>query len=661
LKIRYDPQFALKTIRDNLERQGAKLDANNRWVYDNKPIVVKILIRNDDLIRKTFGDLVSSEIEKIGFSVVKEYGDLIKANQIIYGSNPMDLDWNLYTESFISSAFLRYDPSSVTQMYAPWFGSMPGSQNPAYWQYANSTIDYTTQKLIFNNYTTEQQRNDLLRHAESMGIQEAVRLFFARSQDPYITSKKVDGLINDYSAGIANKLSFINAKKSGLNNNTLDVGMKQIYQGAWNNVNGCSDFFCRQIYSLVTDAAIFLNPYSGDPMPFRNNWTKIVSDGPYNKIVIPKNAINWNPYTQEWTSSNNNSDAVAMTGITMKPLFSKWHNGITVDKFDLMYSYYFPFEWAIDTKNNDLTFDAEYSSTVLPTLPLTKGITFNNNITVTSYVDLWHFDPKQIPQYGSLWASEPWEITAAAERLVKTGKFSFSKADANVKQNEQLSLIVPSHSNLIRQELEKMIQEKYIPNSLKGQITLDYAINRYDSSIKWINQHQHAIIGNGPFYLDSYNPTGGIIVLKKYVDESYPFKKGSFSIFENPKSIQINKINVPKFLKIDTIFKFDIEFKQGNNNTNQFEGVINYFISDRNNEIVVNGTIEKSRDDYGKSITALDSKNNQIENALQKVVVDIPPNQTSILHPGPAKLKIFISSEDSLRPLIYEQTLIVRR
>jgi len=431
-----------------------------------------------------------------------------------------------------------------------------------------------------------------------------------------------------------------------LNNNTLDVGMKQIYQGAWNNVKGCSDFSCRQVYSLITDTAIFLNPFSGDPMPFRNNWTKIVSDGPFKEIVVPKNVINWNTYSQEW-ASNNNSNDVAMTEITMKPLFSQWHNGIPVDKFDLMYSYYFPFEWAIDTKNNDLTFDAEYSSTVLPTLPLTKGITFNDNGTVTSYVDLWHFDPKQIPQYGSLWASEPWELTAATERLVKSGKLSFSKADANVKQNEQLSLIVPSHSNLIKQELEKMKLEKFIPNSLKGQITFDYAIKRYDASIQWINQHQHAVIGNGPFFLDSYNPSGGIIVLKKYLDESYPFKKGSFSIFENPESLEINKITVPKFLKIGNNFKFDIEFEKGNN-TNKFEGLINYFISDRNNEIVVDGSIDKS-------------ENKQPDNALQKVFVDIPPNQTSVLQPGPAKLKVFISSEESLRPLIHEQTLIVRR
>ena len=198
--------------------------------------------------------------------------------------NPLDLNWNIYTESFISSSFLRYDPGTVGQMYAPWLGSMPGFQNPAFWQYTNSTIDNLTKKLIFDNFTTKEERNDLLKKAESIGIKESVRLFFARSQDPYIASNKISGLVNDYSSGIANELSFINAQKNGSDNNTLNIGLSQIYQGAWNNVDGCKDFYCKIIYSMISDNPYQLNPYTGDPMPFRNNWTDVISKGPYGKI-----------------------------------------------------------------------------------------------------------------------------------------------------------------------------------------------------------------------------------------------------------------------------------------------------------------------------------------------------------------------------------------
>ena len=664
LKIKYNAELASKMISTSMEEAGALLNTDGKWVYQEKPIIIKMLIRNDDTIKKTFGDVVASELEKIGFTVIKEYGDLLKANQIIYGSNPADLNWNIYTESFISSAFVRYNPSTVGQMYAPWFGYMPGSQNPAFLQYSNSTIDNLTQKLAFNNYTSKEERNDLLKKAESIGIQESVRLFFARSNDPYIASNKISGLINDYSSGIANKMSFMNAQKNGSANNLLNIGMNQIYQGAWNNVDGCKDFFCRQIYSMVSDTPILSNPYTGDPMPFRNNWTNIVSDGPFETIAVPQNAIVWNPFNQSW-SSNDENNKTSLMKITMMPLFSKWHNGAPMDKFDLLYSYYFPFEWSVDTKNNDRTFDAEFSSLTLPTLPLIKGIKFNDNNTFDAYIDMWHYDKTQLPQYGTMWASEPWEITAATERLVSNGKLSYSRSDANIKQNEQLSVVLPSHSELIKQELEKMKIEKFVPKALKGLVSLDYVLKRYDASIHWINTHHNAAIGNGPYYLDSFNPSGGIVILKKFHDDTYPYESGYFSSFENPQRVGIDKVTVPKFIKIGTPFKFDIAFNPeniSNSDNKQFEGIINYFVSDRDDNIIIKDSLDMSN----KTNNSVgDSSNTNVQNKITKnsdqITVNVGPEKTKQLSPGPAKLKLFVTSQGSIRPMISEYVLIVRR
>jgi peptide/nickel transport system substrate-binding protein len=655
LKINYNPDFALKLISDSMKKAGAQMDAKGKWIFGEKPVVVKILTRNDDLLRKTFGDLIASELGKIGFLVVKEYGDLIKANQVIYGSDPADLNWNVYTESFISSSFLRYNPGIVGQMYAPWAGNMPGSQNPGFWQYSNSTIDTLTKNLIFNNYTSKEERNELLKQAESIGIQESVRLFFARSHDPYISSSKVMGLINDYSAGIANELSFMNAQKNGPGNDTLNVGTKQIYQGAWNNVGGCKDFYCRQVYSLLSDGPYLLNPYNGDPMPFRNNWTGIMSNGPFNKIPVPKDVLVWNPFSQKWDDGENKT---ALTKITMTPLYSKWHNGMPMDRYDLLYSYYFPYEWSVDTKSNDRTYDAEYSSLTLPSLQLNKGLKFNGDNTFESYVDMWHYDKKQLPSYGAMWASEPWEITAATERLVANNKLSYSKADSTIKQNEQLSLILPTHSELIKQELEKMKQEKFIPDPLKGLVSVDYVLKRYESSIQWINIHHNAEIGNGPYYLDSFNPSGGVITLKKFSDDAYPYKKGYFSNFENSQQIKINKINVPKFIRIGDSFKFDIEIalKDGINKTKNFNETVNYFVSDRNNNVVIHNSVNASN-----HFRMNDNKNNiqnNVSDTSNHISLQIDSHETKLLSVGPAKLKLFVTSEASQRPIIYEYVLI---
>ncbi|HYO05989.1 MAG TPA: hypothetical protein VER14_03285, partial [Phototrophicaceae bacterium] len=526
---------------------------------------------------------------------------------------------------------------------------------------SNATIDSLTQKLVFNNYTSEEERNDLLKKAESIGIQESVRLFFARSNDPYIASNKISGLINDYSSGIANKMSFMSAQKEGSNNNTLNIGMNQIYQGAWNIVDGCTDFYCRQIYSMVSDTPVISNPYTGDPMPFRNNWSNIVSSGPLDETKVPNDVIVWNPFNQTWDSNDDNNKTSLMK-ITMEPLYSKWHNGVPMDRFDLLYSYYFPFEWAVDTKNNDRTFDAEFSSLTLPTLPLIKGVKFNeNNDTFESYIDMWHYDKNQLPQYGTMWASEPWEITAATERLVSNGKLSYSRSDANIRQNEQLSVVLPSHSELIRQELEKMKLEKFIPNSLKGLVTLDYILKRYDSSIQWINLHQNAAIGNGPYYLDTFNPSGGIVILKKFNDSTYPYEAGYFSSFEDPQNIKINKIAIPKFIKIGSPFKFDITVNL-ENDTKQFNGMINYFISDRNDNVIIKNSFD-SKNRTNDPIVKEDNTDllDKVNKGTDQIMLSIEPDKTKQLSPGPAKLKLFITSENSLRPIISENVLIARR
>jgi peptide/nickel transport system substrate-binding protein len=113
-------------------------------------ISIRILIRSDDIARKSMGEMLSYELENIGFTVYREYGDLNKANSVIYGSDPQQLLWNAYTEAFGgTSAFVRYNPVVTSQMYAPYFGRMPGWQSPSFWNYENETINKITQRLSF--------------------------------------------------------------------------------------------------------------------------------------------------------------------------------------------------------------------------------------------------------------------------------------------------------------------------------------------------------------------------------------------------------------------------------------------------------------------------------------------------------------------------------
>jgi peptide/nickel transport system substrate-binding protein len=674
--IRYNPTLAEKMIESGLTKVGAvKDETTGKWLFADNPITVKILIRSDDPRRKSLGDLVSSELERIGFNVIKQYGDLNKANTVVTGSNPQDFQWHLYTEAYAgTSAFVKYNPVVTSQMYAPYLGNMPGGQNPAFWNYQNSSLDNITQKINFFNFTSEDERNELVRNATRAGIQESVRIFIAQNTEPYIADSDVEGLINDFGAGITSKLSLINVQPPNLD--LLNIGVKEIYQGAWNSVGGCGDTFCTSIYSALADGATFRNPYTGEIIPMRNIWTEILTTGPTERMNVSPDAQTWDPFSKQWKKAGN--DTLALSKVDYKLLFSKWHHGIAMDKSDIFYPLYFAFEWGTDQGKGDLTVDPEYTAAVKVALPLLKGIRFINDTSVESFIDQWHYDKKEIADSATAWSGQPWEITAATERLVMAGKVAYSRAEATTKNVPWLSLIIPSHAEMILAELQKMKSEAFIPLPLNGIVTSKEAIDRYDAAIEWIQRHGHAVISNGPFYLDKYNPSAGIISIKAFRDPSYPFPQGYWSVFENPKLATIQGVDTQKYLSPGDPLKVRLNVTVGNKPSN--DATIDYFLSDNEGRVIFSGKAEPLEN---KTMDEEDSRSNNTRYANgskmvfaqdttdivesvsaainEQGIYDISLNSsvTSQLQEGPNLLKIFANTNDAFRPDIYTMPLLI--
>ncbi|HYZ60034.1 MAG TPA: ABC transporter substrate-binding protein [Nitrososphaeraceae archaeon] len=644
LGIGYNPKLAEEMITDALSSRGAVKDkATGKWLFADNPISIKILIRSDDPRRRSLGDLISSELSRIGFTVIKQYGDLNKANTIISGSNPQDFQWHLYTEAYAgTSAFVKYNPVITSQMYAPYAGNMPGGQNPAFWNYQNSSLDNVTQKINFFNFTSEAERNELVRNATRAGIQESVRIFVAQNTEPYIAESDVKGLINDFGAGITSKLSLINAQPPDLN--LLNIGVKEIYQGAWNSVGGCGDTFCTSIYSALGDGATFRNPYTGEVIPMRNVWTNITTTGPTERMKVAPDAQTWDPYSQKWKDAGD--DAYALSKVDYKLLYSKWHHGIAMNRADILYPLYFAFEWGTDQGKGDLTVDPEYTAAVKEALPLAKGVRFINETVIESFVDQWHYDEKEIADTATAWAGQPWEITAATERLVTEGKVAYSTGQATAKNVPWLSLIVPSHAELILAELQKMKSESFVPPPLVGIVSNEDAIERYDAAIRWIQNHRHAVISNGPFYLDTYNPSGGIITIRAFKDPSYPFPQGYWSVYENPELAIIEEVVTQKYVSPGEQLGAQVNVTIGGKPSN--DAIVDYFLSDTDGKVILSGQAEPA----GKrSNTPLSHQQGVYEFSLNS-------SDTSKLKLGPNSLKIFANSEEAFRPDIFTIPLI---
>lgn len=622
--FKYNPALAEEMISKALTDAGAK-KIDGKWTFDNKEIELIAFIRSDDPVRKSIGEILSSELEKIGFKVIKDFGDLNKAFVNVYGSNPSDMKWSFYTEGWGGrSAFVKYDQLSLGQMYSPWFSNMPGFNDPSYWNYQNDYMDSLTQKIYTGNFSSAEERIDLFQKATAEGIKESVRIFLASKIDQYVVNEKVDGVINDFGAGVPSRFTPINARTDS---NSLTIGVKQIYQGAWNPVMGFSDAYSRQIWDALSDPGVFKHPYTGDTIPIRTDF-KVETAGPGGKLDVPEDTITWDPTLQKWKTVKAGTKATSKVIFDLK--FSKWHHGMQMDMNDILHSLYFTLEWGSEQQEDDKTFDAEFTPRAAQTVQTLIGARPVDENTIEVYVDYWHFDEAEIADWASVWSPVPWELMAAMEQAVIDGKVSFSRSGSVSKGVNWLSLIVPNDAEIIRQYLFEFKDSGFEPPALAPfDLPHSYFDSRYDASIKWIDEYNHAVISNGPFYLKSYSPESRTITIKAFADESYPFEAGHWQEFEKIKFPKIVQVDIPDVIKKGDILTIPI--------STQDASKIDYFFTNSQGDSVASGT---QLVDFGKTILTLSEE------------------QTEKFGIGANDLKVFAVSESVLRPDIYSVSFL---
>jgi len=621
-QLRYNPALAEKTISDELITHGAE-KINNTWHYEDEPIEITFFIRSDDPVRKAIGEILAAELEEIGFVVKKEFGDLNKAYVVVYGSNPAEQKWSLYTEGWGSSGFTRYDSVTLAQMYSPWFSSMPGNNNPANWNYQNERLDELTQRIYSGEFADENERTRLIKDAMKEGVNESVRIFLASKVDQYVTNENVDGVINALGAGVPSRFTPINVRTDS---GTLNVGVKQIYQAAWNPIGGLGDTYSNQIWLSITDPILTGHPFSGKMMPIRSEWN-VESNGIDSSIQVPGDAIRWNTDSKKWDRVG--SDVLAKSKITYDLKFNQWHHGPEMNMNDIIYSVYFLSEWGSERTENDRTYDSDFSPQASQILNTLKGIRIIDSNTIEVYTDFWHFDSGEIASWGSVWSSMPWEIIASMEQIVIDGKSSFSRTESITKNINWFSLIIPNDANQVKMQLNDFKQKEFVPDSLiQFNPDNDFEDVRYDSSLRWIDENNHAVISNGPFYLDRYSPDSRMIVIKSFDYGDYLFEQGKWEEFENVKFPSINSVEFVQPFVLGS----NEEIQVSTENSSE----IHYFIVNSEGEIILNGVEQITNDNANINLEEITESGE-----------------------GVNTVKIFAASDEVLKPFEYSKSFIV--
>ena len=386
--------------------------------------------------------------------------------------------------------------------------------------------------------------------------------------------------------------------------------------------------YSRHIWGIISDPATFKHPFTGETFPIRAEW-QVETAGPNEKLTVPQEAIIWNPYFQKWDYVT--PDTLATSKVTFDYKFSNWHNGQEMDINDILYSLYFTIEWGTQIDENDRTFDTEFTPRTSQIIQTIIGVNPIDEDTIEVYVDYWHFDEGEIADWAVLWNSMPWEISSAMEKAVMDGKVSFSRSGATSKNVNWLSLIIPTDANLIKEYLQEFKNSNYIPAALKENYqNSQYFQNRYDSSIKWIETNNHAVISNGPFYLKSYSPESRTITVSAFDDDSYPFKIGEWAEFEKAKLPIIKNIEMKNIIQRGEELEIRVEVDNSDS--------ILYFLTNTEGRMISSETLN------------IDGN---------RITVTVPSENTKDLGIGANNIKIFAISNSVLKPDFYESSFLV--
>ena len=134
-------------------------------------------------------------------------------------------------------------------------------------------------------------------------------------------------------AGVPSRFTPINVRTDS---GTLDVGVKQIYQAAWNPIGGLGDTYSNQIWLSISDPILTGHPFSGEMIPIRSSW-EVETNGINSSVQVPNDAIMWNPDSRMWDKVGN--EISAKSKITYDLKFNQWHHGPEMNMNDIIYSY----------------------------------------------------------------------------------------------------------------------------------------------------------------------------------------------------------------------------------------------------------------------------------------------------------------------------------
>jgi peptide/nickel transport system substrate-binding protein len=543
-KTTYNPDLAAQIINEEMVKLGAVKGEDGKWYYNGNPVTINFVIRIEDE-RHDQGLLLADELEKLGFTVNRLEMTFGEAIDLVYFTDPDTLDWMIYTEGWGKGGIARWADFDPAFWGSPWFGLMPGWQDPTFWNYENETLDNITKTLAFGLFSNMDERNELFRKATEMIIQEAIRIFTVTTLDPQPYHPDMRGITEDRGAGLRSLYNLREVYVPGKPN--LEAGHLHVYTARtlWGPVDARNwhffDVYSVDPWTAIHDPWIWVHPHSGQIIPFRVGYN-VTTAGPDGVLEVPADAFVWDPEAKAWTYVGEGVAVKSKVTFDLSNLLgTNWHHGRPISWADVLYDIYLFYEWTFASDKMDI--DPIWNSYFSDTLPFLKGFRIVGDTQLEVYVDYWHFDENEIAGFAVPPVTFfPWEVNYAVEQLVIDGAYAWNRFMSSALGVPQINYVLSGHALDVAAKMNDLLAAGDFPANVfvlpDGTVVFEWedAEARYNAALEWINDKELLVISNGPFYLQSFDPAGDSLVMRAFEDATYPFPPGTwvFGTFLRP-------------------------------------------------------------------------------------------------------------------------------
>ena len=568
----YNFDKARTIIGEEMQKLGARLEGG-KWTYKGEPVTLIFLIRTEDQ-RKQIGDYIASQLERLGFTVDRQYKTSREASPIWIRGNPADGKWHIYTGGWITTEVSRDEGDNFGYFY-----TSRGLPVPLWQAYKpDPEFDSVAGKLWNREYRSIEERNKLMEKALELSMKDSVRVWLVHQTAPWASRKDVSltyDLAGGYSGARLWPYTIRYVDKVG---GSLKIASSDLLVEPINPVGGSNWVYDAMFYRATSDPAVISDPYTGLYLPNRVTradvyvvaGTPITSTLDYvnlrfvPEIVVPEDAwYGWDAERQEITYPPPGTTAKTRTVVYFdENLFeTKFHDGSTMSLADIVFSYILTFDRA-DEKSP--VFDESYVPTFEEFRATFKGfrILSEDPLVIEYYSDRAYLDAET-----NVWAAAqafftdytygpgPWHTVAVAWLAEADGKLAFSADKAEQLKVEWTSFVAGPSIDILKTYLDRAIAERFIPyENVMGQyVTAEQALQRYNNLKAWVNSKGHFLVGNGPFYLDRVDPTAKIVVLKAF--REFPDPATKWAGFAEPK---IPSVRVTATPTIETGFPAEV-------------------------------------------------------------------------------------------------------